>query len=61
LPGKLEGGPVGDPCGPRLWARFWAHSLPSADVHRRPRASCPRWSRTPAAGGGRWPAVLESA
>ena len=48
------------PSGARLWAQFRAHSLPSADVHLRPRASCARWSRTPADGGERWCAVLES-
>ena len=44
----------------RAWAQFWAHSPPSAAVHRRPPRACPRTSRTVTDIGERWPALLES-
>jgi len=52
---------VGQPIGEELaWAQFWAHSLPSAAVHRWPLGTRPRWPRTVADIGERRPAVLES-
>jgi hypothetical protein len=42
------------------WAQFWSHSSPSGAVHRRSPGSCLRSSRTVAAAGERWSALLES-
>jgi hypothetical protein len=44
----------------RAWSQFWSHSPPSGTVRRRPPGTNPGRSRTVAAPGGRWPALLES-
>ena len=44
----------------RAWAQFWSHSSPSAAVHRWSPGSCLGSSRTVAAAGEHWSALLES-
>jgi hypothetical protein len=48
------------PCPAGHLSQFLSHSPPSAPVHRRPQPSRQGRSRTMAAIGERWPALLES-
>jgi hypothetical protein len=51
---------VGQHALARAWAQFWAHSSPSAAVHRWSPGSCLRGSRTVADAGERHATLLES-
>jgi len=50
----------GEQASARAWAQFWAHSPPSATVHRCSLRSCSRSWRTVADAGERHATVLES-